>query len=876
MKNFFKIFVSAVLCTVILLGILCGGFFIFYTPSLTADFSQKTGAVTAGASGYLYGIAEPGVPSENMTESIDISTVSQKVTGGLQHPVGDIDHIYSQLANTDYNVVYLQDAYSTWYYEQDNIEKMRSENKYDWKSFIEEDYLPKVEKSVKQLSASSYGDKIVYCLYNECDNGVWFGEDKKSEDSTYGVYGEYNARGAQNFFEAWKITYELVKSINPDALIGGPGFCDYDSAEIRAFMEYCSKNNCLPEIMIYHELGDGSVYHWQEHVEDYRILEEELGVGRLPIIVTEYGRMQDNGMPGKMLQYITQIESSKVYADNAFWRLANNLCDVAADDNCPNSNWWLYRWYADLEGQTVKSSYQDLFKSNFGKAISGEAEFSSQGFMGIATVNDDESKIEILCGGRNGSATVKLKNLDSTALFGKPVSVTVEEVKYAGISGVVNSPTVISKSYYEDLEKRLTVDMNGMDESSAYHIIIEAESNIGENYKSDDFSKRFEFEEGELLGNAYTYDSAYATTGEKDGMVGGMENDGDGVRLKFTVSESGLYDLNIIFGNSNDGEWDENSKQNPNDRTYSYANISLDGNPSVENVYDNGESTEILTQLCFPNTIKSEYTDCKTITLKLEKGEHTLELTHNKGTLVYDSLLVEKHGDESTVYVLNDADRTTDSVKSYLVVAAYDGYYSVSTNGEYSAEINENSVNFVNGENTVYLMRGLNYIDIENGADSSIEIVLPRNEILQLDGDAYTAGKLKLSGSATLGSDRRSVDYVTGISSDGGRASLKFNAESAGTYAVTIEYANNDEGGKHAYNVDLIERYVTVTAGGKSQDIFCRSTYSWDTYKTVTCYVDLKKGSNTITFTNSGNYKFDGQTSYAPNIASVSVNRICK
>ena len=173
-------------------------------------------------------------------------------------------------------------------------------------------------------------------------------------------------------------------------------------------------------------------------------------------------------------------------------------------------------------------------------------------------------------------------------------------------------------------------------------------------------------------------------------------------------------------------------------------------------------------------------------------------------------------------------------------------------------------------------MRGLNYIDIENGADSSIEIVLPRNEILQLDGDAYTAGRLKLSGSATLGSDRRSVDYVTGISSEGGRASLKFNAEGAGTYAVTIEYANNDEGGKHAYNVDLIERYVTVTAGGKSQDVFCRSTYSWDTYKTVTCYVDLKKGSNTITFTNSGNYKFDGQTSYAPNIASVSVNRICK
>ena len=36
------------------------------------------------------------------------------------------------------------------------------------------------------------------------------------------------------------------------------------------------------------------------------------------------------------------------------------------------------------------------------------------------------------------------------------------------------------------------------------------------------------YENGRLLGTAYTYDSAYATTGEVADMVGGIEHEGDG------------------------------------------------------------------------------------------------------------------------------------------------------------------------------------------------------------------------------------------------------------------------------------------------------------------------------------------------------------
>lgn len=857
MKRLIKVVLALIFCIIFVIVLCAGGFVIFYTPSLTADMSVKTGDVTNGASGYLYGIAEQGVPSKNMTDSVEISTVSQKVTGGLQHPIGDVEHVASQLDNTDYIVVYLQDAYSTWYYEHENIEKMRSDGTYDWQKFLTEDYFPKVEESVKRLSQLEYSDKIVYCIYNECDNGVWFGETVEDSNSQFGVRGEYNEQGEKNFFEAWKQTYDLVKSIHPDALIGGPGFCNYDNDEIKNFMTYCTDNNCVPQIMIYHELSDDSVYQWQNHVDNYRELERNLKIDTLPVIVTEYGRMQDNGMPGKMLQYITQIETSKVYGDNAYWRLANNLCDVAADDNSPNSNWWLYYWYTHMQGQTVETKYQDLMKSNLGKAIKGKAGFSSQGFMGLVSYDEENSKTEIICGGRDGSSVIKLKNMDDIYSSGTDVRITIEESVYKGISGVVNSPVVL-KSYFETIDSSdLTIDMNDMDEANAYHITITPTQNPISPYNNENYLERYEFEDGELLGKAYTYDSAYATTGDKDGMVGGMEQDGDGVSLTFTVPEDNTYNLDVIYGNSNDGEYGENDRQNPEDRTYATSLMSVDGKNETE--------------LSFANTIKSEYTDCMTMTYELTAGEHTITFKHCKGTITLDSMLISTAVDEE-ISVLYDEDKSNEALQSYLVVAPFDSYYTVNAAENAEADVNGSRVSLSEDGITLYLMRGLNYINVlsEYPNGITVETSQKAGEIISLTPDMA-----RLSGTAFIKENEHwGTEYIDGISCNSGKAAFTFDVKEEGTYALTFLYSNNDEGGKHDYNVDLIERYVTVTANGKAQDVYCRNTYSWDTFKTVTCYVSLEEGQNVIELTNSGNNKFDNQDTYAPQISLITVNEI--
>ena len=87
-----------------------------FRPTLEVDAAVIEGEISSRASGFLYGIAQDGVPDSAMVESIDISSVSQKVIDGLQHPIGDVDEAAKMLDGCDYITVYLQDCFDTWYY----------------------------------------------------------------------------------------------------------------------------------------------------------------------------------------------------------------------------------------------------------------------------------------------------------------------------------------------------------------------------------------------------------------------------------------------------------------------------------------------------------------------------------------------------------------------------------------------------------------------------------------------------------------------------------------------------------------------------------------------------------------------------------------
>ncbi len=832
-------FISLILSFVTVISMAAEGIPYAFRPTLEVDAKSYLGEVSSRASGYLYGVAENGVPDSAVVESIDVSSISQKVVDGLQHPIGDVDHVAPVLDNCDYITVYMQDCFDTWYYCHQEIMDIRATGNYDSMEFVKERFLPQVKEATEKLIKTDYQDRLVYCLYNETDNAVWFGT--PSEDGTWLMFDE---AARLRFYEAWKVTYDLVRSIDPDAMIGGPGYCDYNYDENREFLEYCQKNDCMPDIMIYHELGEFSSYYWQDHVDEYRQMEDDMGIEDLPIIVTEYGTMYECGAPADMVKYISAIEHSGAYANAAYWRLANNLNDTVADNNSPNSNWWLFRWYADMEGYLLDSKIIDITHADFENAIKyGYERFHYKYFNGLASMTEDKESISVICGGADYDSYVSFKHLGKTEL-GKKVNVKIESVCYEGLSGIVSEPTVVAEYTDRVVAGKLRVDIENMDKNTVYHITLTPAENGKKDFYNDNLPVRYEFEHGTRQGNSYTYDSAYATTGDIQGMVGGFENDGDGVTVKFTVDKSDYYDLSVIYGKHNDGS-------TPNDRVDGRAIMTLD--KTTEDIY-------------LPNTIKSEYTDKITFVRYLEKGEHTISFAHGDGTFVLDSMLVRRHEDIDEITLIPDSDRTNDTTQSFLAVAPYDGFYSMETSREMSFKIDGGDA-YTDGNSTVYLRKGLNYIDFQTNEpiectvsgtdDKNYNVIVSADEMVLLNG-------------ATLNGD-----HIENISCNGGMATFKVNAKKPGNYRLTISYSNNDEGGVHSYNVDLIERYVTVDVNGKSQSIWCRNTYSWDTVKTATMNVELQKGENTIIFTNDGSVKFNNRDTYAPYIFNVSVNELC-
>ena len=838
------IFIAVIIVAVIALGAWVGVSYKTSVPTVTFDASQLTGNVTSGASGYLYGVSEDGVPSYNMTESLKISSVSAKVKNGLQHPIGEVSHVAPQLIKDDsfdYMIVYLQDIYKTWYYDHENITEQKKNGTYNYKEYLQNDFFPAIKNSILEMVNSEYADKLVFCMYNECDNGIWFGHWDEKEQCNVFSKEDY-----QTFNDAWKMTYDYVKSLAPNVLIGGPGTMNYRHFKLDNFLSFTSKNGCTPDVIIYHELSDDSIYNWEANVKDLKKIEKKYGISTdLPIIVTEYGRMQDNGNPNIMLRYITKIENSKVYANQAYWLMANNLCNTCADYNTPNSAWWVYRWYSNLDGQTMNVRVSDFFHCDFEKAIKGLREFRYKNFLGVGTLSDEKDSLQMLITGADYDGRVKVKNLDKTNLFGKTVKVTVSQITYHGISGRVYNPEIV-KSYTAKCEEELVFDMTDINSDTAYKIDVSLCEKEEKPFENNNLYKRYEFENGTLLGEAYTYNSAYGTTGEENGMVGGIEKEGDGVELTFDVPEDGEYELKFIYGKANDGAV-------PSDRISAKAKLTLD------------KEEETLT---FANTIRSEITDEYTKTAILTKGTHSVKFMHGEGTFTLDSMLVRKTEKEKIHF---EKDSVRDN--SFLVISPNDGYFEITTDKETKLSVDgAKAKTDENGNAAVYLRRGLNYIDI-TGKASLVRVSKSTNAGKSITLDI---SKAKLFDTAKIETNKASsLSYITGISSDGGKAEYVIDMPRGGTYKLNILYSNNLENGVHDYNVDLVESYVTISVDGfKQQNLYCRNTYSDDTFITVTTNIELQKGENFVSFTNDGAKLFNGNTAFAPNIAKITLYEV--
>ncbi|MEN3304718.1 MAG: hypothetical protein V7603_920 [Micromonosporaceae bacterium] len=379
--------------------------------TVTVDLAAATGAFRGGASGALYGLYDQGVPSDNLIRGMGLQTTDTKAQDGQQHPGSDALEVAGPfLASGGRDVfVYMTDVYRNFPYERT--------------SYAE--YQGYLKTEVDQVLTSPYRDHIVLVPYNEPDAN-WFG----------GMVG--NQATLDAYDAEWLQTYRYLKGRWPQARVAGPNLTGYYPATFATFLTFCKANGCLPDVMTWHELSVPS--HVRTNVPAYRALERQLGIAPLPVNLNEYAARYQLTNPGAMVSWLSALEDTKVDGDLPYWNINGSLGDSAAQQNVPNAQWWLYRWYSAMTGQTVQVTPSQ-----------GNADNTLQA---LATMDSTKRQARVvLGGGPPGQSAVTVKNI-SPAVFGSTVHATVEQDRWSGMVGAAAQPARV-------LDKDLPVGADG-------------------------------------------------------------------------------------------------------------------------------------------------------------------------------------------------------------------------------------------------------------------------------------------------------------------------------------------------------------------------------------------------------------------------------
>lgn len=262
-----------------------------------------------------------------------------------------------------------------------------------------------------------------------------------------------------SFNDFWKQTYDHVRQQDPNIKITGPSVAGYNQSYLSGFLSYCKTNNCLPDIVGWH---DGS--YIQNNVQSYRALEKQLGIGPLPITINEYSSTADvthEGEPGASAALIAAMERTRV--DSAcitFWDVAHpgRLGSLLASDTQTNGGWFFYRWYGEMTGQMLTTT------SSLG---SGNGNFD-----GFASLDATTGTAAVLAGGTNdGTLQIVVKGFKA-ASAGSTVHAVVEYTPWVNRNTVVTSTTTISTSDLTASGDQVAVTINNANATNGYHVTL--------------------------------------------------------------------------------------------------------------------------------------------------------------------------------------------------------------------------------------------------------------------------------------------------------------------------------------------------------------------------------------------------------------------
>ncbi len=653
-----------------------------------ADPAKSKGALFHGSTGFLYGVSEVGVPSADLIRAISPKILVQKAADGQQHPSGDGYRLtsYLETCGAENIQIYLQDFYLQWPYESNGIE----------------DYNTKVQQIVTKMVAGKTAAELEhysFVIFNEPDQ-IWYGG-KLSQMCT-----------------DWLKIYKTIKNINPALKVAGPNFAGYNSNSVRTFLEYCKNNNCLPEYITWHELQKDKLASFKSHCDEVKGFVKTYYEGSSinPILfVNETVNFDDVGNPGALVNWLSIFDEEDTYASLPYWGLANSMNELAADSNKPNGGWWVYKWYAQMTGNKMPLTLENIG----GPSAHGR-------LYGLTSLDEDAKILYSLFGGQAGKQTISIENIRSTETFkgASSAHVKIYSTKYTGHHGFADEIPVEFEGNMAFAGDDLVFTMPDAELMDAYFAVItpatSADCSVLGQYEKEKWEETYEAENAVLLGEAQAYkkeggsDLARSNRAE----VGHLNSESDGVKFQVEVPKDGRYRLNIYYSSQAPQvdpltlQYVASGGQNRAVGALSRHTLTIDGAKEQEIVYD--------------STVKWGYYNYKTVYVDLTAGKHDIQLMHkgenqngkdeksmlcallDKIDLTYDpkaesvveiepeELAASQAGyalDQKNTYSGAGAAVGSGDIEFYVNVPR-DGYYTVGTVGTGTASLSKAKMNY--------------------------------------------------------------------------------------------------------------------------------------------------------------------------------------
>ena len=489
--------------------------------NLNVSLGDSIKPVTHVATGSLYGLTET-LPSD-ITKDVaplkpNVFLSPARSGSGRQQGIGGAFLVAPRVESIGAKIqIRLADVLPGWPYKFQNMDH--------WKNEVTSVINDKLKSSNKNFDG--------YEIWNEPD-GTW-----KNEN------GDFNS-------VLWKQTYDLIRQLDPTAKIIGPSYSYYNSSRMDAFVKYCSQNNCMPDVISWHQWGSANFVNT---VESYRGIEKKYGVSPRPFSINEYSSEEhsEEGCPGVSVPFIAKFERYGVESAMISWwfvPLPGRLGSLLTSNNERGGGWWLYKWYGDMSGYMAKVTPPND---------------KSDGVDGFAALDKKKGFASIVLGGNTkGEISVNISGIPEA--FGNKVNVDVEYVVWENKDKAVPSTTPVSSKEYDVNGGKITVPVNITNVKYGYRVyvtpIIPQEPYKGsaaaipgkievENYDVGGSGKAYLDKDDENKGGEYREDAVDIVKGGT-GYAIGYTQEGEWLEYTVDVAAAGEYALRASYATSSE------------------------------------------------------------------------------------------------------------------------------------------------------------------------------------------------------------------------------------------------------------------------------------------------------------------------------------